>query len=659
MPPCLSLCRLLFVSLALLLPSWQAAAQPAVGLPAQSPLVLGGVEVLNTSGHLDWLVDAQGALDAVQASQAAGWAPLPGHLSAGYTDDVVWLRLRLRLQAPGQGQWMLQVTNAVLDDVRMFVQAPGEVGWHFAGASGERVPRRLWPVDFRSPALQLDLAQAGEHTVLLRLASRNAMKTRLFVWQRLAFDNHTRREGLLFGLYFGFYTLLICLHVFFWRATLAPLSGLFLAYVATCVLNELASLGLVQQVTGLGAPWSDRLLGISIAAAFPIAMRMACAQMALDRRMPRMARALLLSSTVLCAAGAALIALDHYGLGITPIQLLGLAYMLVLLASALWLLRQGHAPARAFLLVFGIFHFSVFVAFLRNFGVLPVNVFTEHVSAVGTMAHMVLLSFWMIGGYVRQHRQREREQAYLEAELAQSQQREDTLAQALDLERRMRQEQRDFVTMVSHEFRTPLAVIDSSAQQLARNAAAPPEKTLARAHNIRQAARRLLALVDDCLAADRMAEPHLVEMRRAPCDLHALVDELVQDFPAGRIHCAHGADTRRIATDGALLRIALRNLLANADRHAPAGSPVQLRSRSERGRLHIEVANAAPLIPPEDQRQMFERYYRGRGTRHQPGVGLGLYLVRCIADKLGGSVSLLTAGGDEPVCLGLSLPARG
>ncbi len=642
-------CRplLRWLLLAFVLLPWHAAAQ--------APLWLGqSLRVVDTSGHLQRLVDAQGTLDAAQAAQAQGWAPLPGHLSAGYCDDVVWLRMRL--QVPGAGQWMLQVTNAVLDDVRLFVQEPGDGRWHFAGASGEAVARPQWPVDFRSPALQLDLAQPGEYTVLVRLASRNALKTRLFIWQRLAFDNHTRREGLLFGLYFGFYILLICLHVFFWRATLAPLSGLFLAYVGICVLNEVASLGLVQQITGLGAPWSDRLLGISIACAFPIAIRMACAQLALDRRMPRTARALLLSSAGTGAAGAVLIALDRYGLGITPIQLLGLASMVVLVALALWLLRRGHGPARAFLLVFGVFYFSVFIAFLRNFGVLPVNAFTEHVSAVGTMAHMVLLSFWMIGGYVRQRRLREREQVYLEAELAQSQQREDTLAQALDLERHMRKEQRDFVAMVSHEFRTPLAIIDSSAQQLARNAAAAPERTLARAHNIRHATRRLLALVDDCLADDRMSEPDLVQARRAPCDLHALIDELVQDFAPGRIECLHGEGTRHLATDAALLRIALRNLLANADRHAPAQALVQLRCCRKGEQLHIEIANAADPIPAEDQRQLFERYYRGQGARRHAGVGLGLYLVRCIADKLGGSVALVAAGGEAPVCLRLVLP---
>lgn len=642
--------RALILLIALLMIPWHAGAKAPLLLPTRA-------QMLDAAGDMQRLDDPKGTLNALEASQSPDWVSLPGSLSAGYTDAVVWLRLRL--DAPSAGQWMLQPSNALLDDVQMYMRSPGSDRWQFMGISGEGVPRYLWPVDFRTPALQLNLAQAGEYSVLLRLSTRNALTTRLIIWPRLAFDNHTRREGLLFGLYFGFYILLICLHMLFWRATSAPLSGLFLAYLSSCLLNEVLSLGLIQQITGIGGAWSDRLLGVSIACSLPIGARMACAQMALGQTMPRTARTLIFASTATGAAGAALILLGRYGLGIMPVQLMGLLLMAVLIGLALRLLRRGSRRARFFVFVFGFFYLSVLVAYLRNLGVFPVNLLTEHISALGTMVHMVLLSLWLIGTYVHQHHAQVRMQIYLEAELAQAQQRKDTLERALELERRMRQEQRDFVAMVSHEFRTPLAIIDSSAQQLARNASAPPQKMLARAHNIRNATKRMRALVDDCLADDRMAEPDLVELHRAPCDLHALIRDLTQDFRPGRIDCRFGDGTRHIATDAALLRIALRNLLANADRHAPANSSVQLHVERDGDLVTIDIANAADPIPSEDQRQLFERYYRGRSARHSPGVGLGLYLVRCIADKLGGSVTLTSTGGAMPVCFRIALPMDG
>ena len=633
------------VALALLLATVLAQAQTPLQLAPEAPR-------LQSAGHLQRLDDPAQALNAAQAAAATGWYDIPGNVNASYTDAAIWLRLRL--DAPQPGQWVLLAGNALLDDMRLYLQAPGG-DWRLLGASGENLPRPRWPVDFRSPAIPFDLTQPGTHTLLVRLAARNAINTPLYVWQRLAFDNQTRREGLTFGLYFGFYLLLVGLHVLFWRATRAPLSGLFLAYLGLCVLNEALTLGLVQQLTGLPGAWSDRLLGVGIAIAAATAAHMACGVLRLGQRLPRTERVIRRASTALGVLGTLAILLGRYSTGIVPVQVASLLLIALFTGLALWLWLRGHRPARFFLAAFGIFYASIVVAFPRNLGLLPTNTFTENISAMGTMAHMVLLSLWITGGYLRQRRARERAQIQLEAELAQQQQREGELLQALELERHVRREQRDFVAMVSHEFRTPLAVITTSAQQLARNLQAPPEKTLARSHHIRAAAQRLLALVDDCLADDRMAEPD-APSHLAPCDLHALIAELCQDFSPARIACAHGKGTRHIATDAPLLRIALRNLLANADRHAPEGARVRIDIERHGARLRISVSNPAPAIPSGEQTHLFERHWRGSNARHSPGAGLGLYLVRRIADKLGGSVALVSAGGDAPVCLRLELP---
>lgn len=644
--------RALFLLLALLLAagarpvhSQAVAPPPALRLEPTAPM-------RDTAGHLQRLDDPGGTLDAAQAGQSPGWTSLPGNLSAGFTSAAIWLRLRIDASRPGQ--WMLLLGNPLLDDVRVYTEQPSG-GWRLLDHSGEDVPRHQWPTDFRSPAVQLGLLQAGEQTLLVRLATRNAFKTKLELWQRLAFDNHTRREGLFFGLYFGFYLLLICLHAFFWGATRAPMSGLFLAYLGTTVFNEALSLGLVQQITDLPAAWSDRVLGIGVALSLPIAVQVAARQLELARMLPRTTKALLRLVWGLGLAACLPVAAGRYAWGVAPVQLLSIPMAVLLIALALRLLRRGHRPARFFLAAFGAFYASVLVAYARNLGYLPLNDFTEHISALGTMLHMVLLSLWLLGQHERRRRAHERQQVYLQAELAQREQSESELRAALELERRVRQEQRDFVAMVSHELRTPLAIITTSAQQLARNLGAPPNKTLARSRNIREAAQRLLALMDDCLAEDRMAEPH-AEPRLTPCDLHALIEELCQDFAPGRIVCARGEGTRHLNTDLALLRIALRNLLANADRHAPGHQAVQIDLQRDGERLRIDIANTSGPIPPEEQALLFERYYRGRSARAHPGAGLGLYLVRRIACKLGGSVALVTAGGDQPVCLRLELP---
>lgn len=168
------------------------------------------------------------------------------------------------------------------------------------------------------------------------------------------------------------------------------------------------------------------------------------------------------------------------------------------------------------------------VAYLRNFGVLPANFWTDHAVAIGSMLHMGIMSLRIISHYNRLKRDNEQAQrqaaefmrlpnARMESlvqmrtrELHEELRRRETLEQelrvSLNQEQRMREEQGDFVAMVSpHEFRTPLAIIATSAQQLGRQLDAPAEKSQRRCQNIRDAVGRLLGLVDDYLTHDRMA----------------------------------------------------------------------------------------------------------------------------------------------------------
>lgn len=633
----------------------------------------------DAAGHLERLDDAEGRLGPAQAGGSPDWRPLPGSLNAGFTRKTVWLRVPLQVDAVPGGGWMLVLGNALLDDVQVYVRRD-RGDWQRIGRSGEDLPRSRWPVNYRAPVFQFEPPGPGHYTLLLRLQSKNALVTRLAVWQRLDFDNQSRREGLLYGLYFGFYLLLICLQAMFWTVTRAPMSGLFLVYMAGCVFNESMSLGLVQQISGMPVAWSDPLLGIGIACGVPLSVQVAVRLLDLASLHPRAVPWFLRSLWAVALVCSGLIALGRYGDGMQPMQSIGLLCIVVLLALGVHLLRRGHAPARFFLLAFGVFYLGVLLGFLRNLGFLPVNARTEYVSTVTAMIHMVLLSLFVMGSYERQRRQREREQVLREAELVRGQNQrlerevagrtaelreevqrrgllETELRASLEMERRVLDEQRDFFAMVSHEFRTPLAIIHTSAQQVARNLDAPRERSLTRCGNIQDAATRLLALVDDYLAEDRVGEPRS-ELRMGPCGLMHLIGEVCDGFPAGRVVMVRELDDDRVVTDAELLRIALRNLLANADRHAPQGGTVQvLLAAGDGDGIRIEVANAGGPIPSAERERLFQKYYRGGNARHRPGVGLGLYLVRRIAARLGGDI-VLAHGDDEMVRFVLGLPRR-
>lgn len=603
----------------------------------------------NTAGHVQWLADPSSQWQTPrEAASAPGWQPLPGSLGAGYTDGAIWLKLQLQVPAVQPEGWMLHLDNAVLDDVRFYAQPLGTTTWQNLGHSGENVPRSAWPVDYRSPVVTFVPPTPGTYEVLVRLQSKNSLTTQWMVWQRLAFDNYSRREGLLFGLHFGFYLLLILLHWAFWAATRAPASGRFVLYISFSVFSEMLAIGLTQQLTGLPVAWSDPLLAASMAVCMSVGLQIATDLLALRPLAPRTVDAAVWLSRATGAALATLALLGFYVPSMVTAQVVTLLGIGGITLLTMALLVRGHAPARLFLLAFGVFYAGLIVAYLRNLGLIPVNAWTQYASTMGTTLHMLLVGATLLWRHERERRAEAIRQA--------------SQAAALDMERRTLAEQREFVAMVSHEFRTPLAIITTTAQLLGRSQNGPVDVHQERCGNIHQAAQRLLALVDDYLSEDRLRQPR-VALRLQPCDLNALLQELHQDlgrhWPAQRLHYRVDASARWLRTDGGLLRVALRNLLVNADRHTAAGDAIHVTAQRKRANVHIHVTNPSPAIDPAEQKRLFQKYYRGANAQHRPGAGLGLFLVRRIAHQLGGDVKLRSAGGAQPVCFSLRLPVHG
>lgn len=647
---------------------------------AQSALTLqSGARQLLGSGHLSLLRDVGGRMTADAALASDQWKALPGAASAGYTSDTIWLRLEVERHSDAPQEWVVRFTNALLDDVRLY-RPDGLRGWS-EQVAGENLGRSNWPVDARSVVLPVRIAAIGREVWLVRLQSKNAMSTDLEVWPRAAFDDSSRREYLYYGLYFGFYVLLIVLHAFFWRMTREAQSGWYLLYVSLHTLTELMTFAIPQQLFDMPAGVSDPLLGMSICGGLAVGVHFSLQQLDLPAVWPRFSKMVLTSACGVSLAGIGLVLSGRYAAGMIPVQLLAMILVVVFISLSPWLIMHGHKPARFFLLVFGIFYAGVMVSFLRNMAVVPMNFWTSHAAAVGALLHMALMSLRLNLRYdelrrdkamaqaetvraVRQlndslEHQVARRTAALQQEITQRVQLEQELRKALDVERQIKEEQQDFVAMVSHEFRTPLAIITTTAQQIAKNLDAAREKTLARCQNLRDAARRMAALVDEYLTADRM-DASATAFRPAPCDPRSLIDDALQEWPRERITTALHSLPPQFVCDKGLLQVALRNLLNNAERHSTAGQAIHLKAVTrDDGLICLSVSNHGEPIPEDEIPRLFQKYFRGRSAQHQPGAGLGLYLVRRIVDMHGGEVRLGSDAQSGLVTFSLLLPAGG
>jgi two-component system phosphate regulon sensor histidine kinase PhoR len=219
----------------------------------------------------------------------------------------------------------------------------------------------------------------------------------------------------------------------------------------------------------------------------------------------------------------------------------------------------------------------------------------------------------------------------------------------------------DFVAAVSHELRTPVASIRMLAELLDQGKIEPAEAR--EVHSaLANEARRLGDTVQRLLGFGAMGRGRLTSSPKC-VDVSAVLADAITTFEGD--HPAIPKVVRAIDdgvlghVDAALLRIALVNLLGNAAKYAPSGTPYRVTLREEPEALYVSVADRGPGIAPRDHRRVFEPFERARDRLSEAteGSGIGLSLVRYIAKVHGGDVSLESAPG-RGATFTLRLPRR-
>lgn len=639
---------------------------------AQAPLVLTpDTQRADLASHMSLLRDASGTMGIEDVANSSAWKNLPGAFNVGFTDDALWLRIEVERSAASPREWVLEINNAVLDDLRLY-RRTANGGWEMHVA-GEDFPRADWDMPYRSPIFRPDFAEPGRHTLWLRVTARNSISAQMTFWRPPSFGEASRAESLAYGLLFGSYIIFIVLHAFFWRWTRDALSGWYALYVFDSLGQMAISFGYLQQYTGMPGRISDVVLSLMLCASPWVAARLFIGMLELDRVMPRTARWFGHATSALSAVTLVLATTVSYAAGVAPTQLAVLVEIVVLVGLALHLWRQGHRPALLFLAAFGPFIAGIVVRVMRNFTLLPPNFVTDNGYQIGAIAHMIAMSLVLMNRYnamkaamAEAHAEALRlktehaetleaevlaRTASLTEEIARREVLEAELRAALDVEKHARQEQRDFVAMVSHEFRTPLAIIDTSAQRIAGTS--PLGATRERCGNIREATRRMTRLMDEFLSLDRM-EGDLRTFAAREEDATAVVQRAAAEWDRGSVEVSCANLPSRLSCDAGLLHVALRNLLANAMRHSPEGVPVRLVARGcGDGGVEFEIVDAGHGIPADEIPKLFQKYFRGRGSQDKPGAGLGLYLVERIAKLHGGSVSVTSDATGSRFVLGV------
>lgn len=212
---------------------------------------------------------------------------------------------------------------------------------------------------------------------------------------------------------------------------------------------------------------------------------------------------------------------------------------------------------------------------------------------------------------------------------------------------RAREEQGRLVAMLSHEVKTPLAMIDGAVQSLGHLVGREQPEIGRRLDRIRRGVRRLENLSDRFLHKDRLDNAAL-QLRRSPSDLVGLVHELLSELPGNQRIRLNSPNSLIASIDGGLMQMALKNLIVNALNYSPFIEPVTVDIRHDEKQVSVSVRDSGPGVPAELRDKLFDCYVRGNHGSDIPGAGLGLYMAQRIAQLHGGSIRLgETENGSE------------
>jgi two-component system, OmpR family, sensor kinase len=212
--------------------------------------------------------------------------------------------------------------------------------------------------------------------------------------------------------------------------------------------------------------------------------------------------------------------------------------------------------------------------------------------------------------------------------------------------------QRNFVSMASHEFRTPMTVIDGHARRLDKiRETVTPAEIGERTGKIRSAVLRMTHLIDNLLNSSRLIDGHAgLYLHPAEMNMTALLREVCQlhreMVPGSQIAERFTAEAVPMVGDAKLLFQVFSNILSNAIKYSPDGARIEVAMTGTANEIDVVISDHGIGIPARDLDRVFERYHRGGNVSGIVGTGVGLYLVKMVVDLHHGTVEVQSREGE-------------
>ncbi len=627
--------------------AWPAAAQ-APGTPAAEPLRLeAATGRTSLAGHFARLVDPAHALtfaDVLRADAEGRFEPQTRFRGAGQTPDVHWYRFDLLREPGAPADWILELGEAYIDHLDLHVPAslvPGPAA--SGGAAGYRiirmgdfVPFSQRPMRSRLHATPLTLPEGQPVSLYLRVESVSSITLRAAVYAVPAFAGYQMTNLLFLGLFFGVLAILMVGYVALGLLLRDGALLAYTAYVASVFTFYLFSNGVGAALLPDMPGWLTNLLvGGSAFLGVAAAAGMWDRILSLRVRFPILHRVyagirwmgILAVPTALSPAYS-----------ITNPVVLTVASLSTLIGAALSVRQVVTDPADTSARFYA-------AAALAAVAGLTVTQFTVRGTLPADLMFAdpyqiaVLVSVLCLGsGLALRIRRLQVERVRAQEESAFATKRAE--------------EQRTFVAMLSHEFRTPLASIQGAAQMIELSGEVGTPSMQSRVRRIVETTRRMSDLVELFLSADALDQGALA-LKPESVPLELVIDEALEGLAGAdgepRLAVTVGTPERPVRVDVPFLGVAVGNLVRNALRYSPPDTPVRVAAGvtpgGAGGELVIRVADQGGGMSPEEVERIGSIYFRAASSQGTKGSGLGLYMTQRIVAAHGGTLTVESAVG--------------
>lgn len=620
---------------------------------------------LNPTQYGSVLIDATGHLSFKeilsseyqdQFKPASNWG---NELNFGFSSSVYWIKLSLSGKELHASNWILEIPYFGLDHID-FYSPQGDVT-----KTGNLMSVGTRNIFYRYYAFPIELGNSTKD-YYLKIDSKQNISVPLKLWNQSAFNRHIQIDTLIQAFYYGGLGILAAFNFLIFLYLRDRSHLYYSAFAVLFGLGIFAGNGYGRLFLWPDSPhWDQISQVVMLTLATGMSLIFSIHFLNTKKNQPTV-NLIFIILVVLLFSYAAIVVLTNYTniskhLIFQIFPFIVMPVIVTVLYAGARALQTRHYSAKFYLISWGALCVGGVLASLRQLDLIPTNWLTSYALQISSSIEMLLLSFALANRIQNERLLREiaqQEAMFSKETLVQTLRaseerlerqvfnRTNDLRTMLESEKKLREQYIRFGSLISHEFRNPLGIIENQAALLSRQNDNDQYKK--RLSIIMSATHRLALLFDRWLQGDRL-ESHIdtdrPQLIQIDSWLHDIVEKCKIYHPNHIFIYTSPKQNTVLVVDEKMLEVVVLNIIDNACKYSEYQSTIQVRVIQETSKVGISITDSGIGIDPVNHEKIFEEFVQVQSDTNKRGYGLGLSFVKKVMEFYGGSIQVNSALG--------------